>query len=54
MLNWSSRIAERLEATGEHVRSTDTLRVMARNISGTTIDLGAATLSVQVVKRRVP
>jgi hypothetical protein len=31
-----------------------TVRVMARNISGATFDLAAATLSVQVTKRRVP
>jgi hypothetical protein len=35
------------------VRSNNTVRVMARNISGTTIDLGAATLALQVRKRRV-
>jgi hypothetical protein len=29
------------------------VRVMARNISGATFDLAAATLSVGVVKRRV-
>jgi hypothetical protein len=35
--------------------SNNTVRVMARNISPTaTFDLGAATLSVQVTKRRVP
>jgi hypothetical protein len=34
--------------------SNNTVRVMARNISGSTFDLGAATLSVQVVKRRMP
>lgn len=31
----------------------NTVRVMARNISGATFDLAAATLSVQVVKRLV-
>jgi len=36
------------------VWSNNTVRVMARNISGATFDLAAATLSVQVVKRRVP
>jgi hypothetical protein len=46
----SSRFFE-LDAT---VWSNNTVRVMARNISNTTIDLGAATLSVQVTKRRVP
>ena len=30
------------------------VRVMARNISGATFDLAAATLSVGVMKRRVP
>ena len=35
------------------VWSNNTVRVMARNISGATFDLAAATLSVQVVKRRV-
>ena len=35
--------------------SNNTVRVMARNISPTaTFDLGAATLSVGVAKRRVP
>jgi hypothetical protein len=35
--------------------SNNSVRVMARNISPTaTFDLGAATLSVQVIKRRVP
>ena len=32
----------------------NTVRVMARNISGATFDLAAATLSVGVTKRRVP
>jgi hypothetical protein len=36
------------------VWSNNTVRVMARNISGATFDLAAATLSVRVVKRRVP
>jgi len=36
------------------VRSNNTVRVMARNISAATFDLAAATLSVGVVKRRVP
>ena len=35
------------------VWSNNTVRVMARNISGATFDLAAATLSVGVVKRRV-
>jgi len=35
------------------VWSNNTVRVMARNISGATFDLAAATLSVQVTKRRV-
>ncbi len=35
------------------VWSNNTVRVMARNISGATLDLAAATLSVGVVKRRV-
>jgi hypothetical protein len=30
------------------------VRVMARNISGSAFDLGAATLSVAVTKRRIP
>ncbi len=33
--------------------TNNSVRVMARNISGATFDLAAATLSVQVVKRRV-
>lgn len=36
------------------VWSNNSVRVMARNISGATFDLAAATLSVGVVKRRVP
>ena len=36
------------------VWSNNTMRVVARNISGSTFDLGAATLSVAVIKRRVP
>jgi hypothetical protein len=35
------------------VWSNNTVRVMARNISGATFDLATATLSVQVTKRRV-
>jgi hypothetical protein len=46
----SSRFIE-LDA---HVWSNNTVRVMARNISNTTIDLGPATLSVKADKRRVP
>ena len=34
--------------------SNNTVRVMARNISPATFDLGSATLSVQVRKRNVP
>ena len=44
----SSRFFE-LDATAW---SNNTVRVLARNVSNTTIDLAAATLSVQVVKRR--
>jgi hypothetical protein len=36
------------------VWSNNTVRVMVRNISNTTIDLGSSTLSVQVEKRRIP
>jgi hypothetical protein len=36
------------------VWSNNTVRVMARNVSGGAFDLGAATLSVQVTKRRIP
>ena len=36
------------------VWSNNTVRVMARNISAATFDLAAATLSVAVIKRRVP
>jgi hypothetical protein len=35
------------------VWSNNTVRVMARNISNTTIDLGPATLAVEVRKRRI-
>jgi hypothetical protein len=34
--------------------SNNTVRVLARNVPNTTIDLAATTLSVQVTKRRVP
>ncbi|MBC7432365.1 MAG: hypothetical protein H7345_09895, partial [Rubritepida sp.] len=46
----STRFIE-LEAA---VWSNNTVRVMARNISGATFDLAAVTLSVGVAKRRVP
>jgi hypothetical protein len=46
----SSRFFE-LDAT---VWSNNTVRVLARNFSNTTIDLAAATLSVQVTKRSMP
>jgi hypothetical protein len=36
------------------VWSNNTVRVIARNISAATFDLAAATLSVEVMKRRVP
>jgi hypothetical protein len=36
------------------VWSNNTVRVIARNISGATLDLAAATLSVGVTKRRAP
>lgn len=48
-LTTSSRFFE-LDA---HVWSNNTVRVMVRNISNTTIDLGPATLAVEVRKRRV-
>jgi hypothetical protein len=35
-------------------RTTDTVRVMAPNISGAASDLAAAALSAHVAKRRVP
>ena len=37
-----------------HVWSNNSVRVTARNVSASTVDLAAAALSVQVVKRRVP
>lgn len=37
-----------------HVWSNDSLRVTARNVSASTVDLAAVALSVQVVKWRVP
>jgi hypothetical protein len=37
-----------------HVWSNNSIRVTARNVSASTVDLAAAPLSVQVVKRRVP
>jgi hypothetical protein len=46
----SSRFFE-LDATAS---SNNTVRVLARNVSNTIIDLAAATLSVQVTKRRIP
>ena len=38
----------------EFVWSNNTVRVMARNVSGGAFDLGAATLSVTATKRRIP
>jgi hypothetical protein len=37
-----------------HVWSNNSVRFTARNVSASTVDLAAAPLSVQVVKRRVP
>lgn len=34
--------------------SNNTVRVMTRNVSGAALDLGPATMSVAVVKRRAP
>ncbi len=34
--------------------SNNTARVLARNVSGGAFDLGAATLTVAVTKRRIP
>jgi hypothetical protein len=36
-----------------HVWSNNSVRVTARNVSASTVDLASAALSVQVVKRRV-
>ena len=36
-----------------HVWSNNSVRVTARNVSASTVDLAAVALSVQVVKRRV-
>jgi hypothetical protein len=36
-----------------HVWSNNSVRVTARNVSASTVDLAAAPLSVQVTKRRV-
>jgi hypothetical protein len=37
-----------------HVWSNNSLRVTARNVSASTVDLAVAPLSVQVTKRQVP
>jgi hypothetical protein len=37
-----------------HVWSNNSVRVTARNVSASTVDIAAAALSVQVTKRRVP
>jgi hypothetical protein len=37
-----------------HVWSNNSVRVTARNVSASTVDLASAALSVQVTKRRVP
>lgn len=37
-----------------HVWSNNSVRVTARNVSASTVDLAAAPLAVQVVMRRVP
>jgi hypothetical protein len=34
--------------------TNNTVRVMARNVSGAAFDLGAATLSLAAIKRRIP
>jgi hypothetical protein len=36
------------------VWSNNSVRVTARNVSASTVDLAAAVLSVQVAKRRIP
>jgi hypothetical protein len=47
----TSRIAFVLDC---HVWSNNSVRVTAGNVSASTVDLAAAALSVQVLKRRVP
>ncbi|MBB5691909.1 hypothetical protein FHS88_004076, partial [Roseomonas alkaliterrae] len=37
-----------------HVWSNNSVRVTARNVSASTVDLAAAPLAVQVTKRRLP
>jgi hypothetical protein len=37
-----------------HVWSNNSVRVTARNVSASTVDLASAALSVQIVKRRLP
>lgn len=37
-----------------HVRSNNCVRVTARNVSASTVDLASAALSVQITKRRTP
>jgi len=37
-----------------HVWSNNSVRITARNVSASTLDLASAGLSIQVTKRRVP
>ena len=50
MREWQTRFVE-LDATAW---SNNTVRVLARNVSGSAFDPGAAPLSVAVTKRRIP
>jgi hypothetical protein len=46
--------AARRQGTEAIMPVNNTVRVLARNVSNTTIDLAAAMLLVQVTKRRIP
>jgi hypothetical protein len=46
--------AARRQGTEAIMPVNNTVRGLARNVSGAAFDLGAATLSVTVTKRRVP
>jgi hypothetical protein len=46
--------AARRQGTEAIMPGNNTVRVLARNVSGGAFDLGAATLSVAATKRRIP
>ena len=49
-----ARLLDALHRARRRCWSNNTVRVLARNISGSAFDLGAATLSLAATKRRMP